>query len=148
MQTENTQAVLLLTCYFSKPRKGDAKPLSVVEYARFAEWLRGNNFMPSSLFGDFNGIFGKWQDPKKTVTADRVKELLACGMAMSLALEKWQKTGIWLLTRSDKEYPARLKKRLDKMSPPVIFHLFTEKLQELLRIKSCSGARQMCHFLI
>lgn len=130
MQTENTQAVLLLCCYFSKPRKDEAKPLTVTEYARFAEWLRGNQFMPSSLFSNFDTIFSKWKDPKKTVTAERVKELLGRGMAMSLALDKWQKAGIWLLTRSDREYPSRLKKRLGIMSPPVIFGVGNKNLLE------------------
>ncbi|WP_252176145.1 DNA-processing protein DprA [Endozoicomonas sp. 4G] len=130
MHTENTQAVLLLSCYFSKPRKDEAKPLTVAEYARFAEWLRGNQFMPSSLFSDFDTIFGKWKDPKKTVTAGRVKELLGRGMAMSLALDKWQKAGIWLLTRSDREYPSRLKKRLGITSPPVIFGVGNKSILE------------------
>ena len=130
MQTENTQAVLLLTCYFSKPRKDEVKPLSVAEYARFAEWLHGNRFLPSSLFSDFDDIFGKWKDPKNTVTNERVKALLDRGMAMSLALDKWQKAGIWLLTRSDSAYPARLKKRLGIMSPPVIFGVGNKNLLE------------------
>ena len=130
MQTENTQAVLLLTCYFSKPRKDEVKPLSVAEYARFAEWLHGNRFLPSSLFSDFDDIFGKWKDPKKTITGERVKALLDRGMAMSLALDKWQKAGIWLLTRSDNAYPARLKKRLGIMSPPVIFGVGNRNLLE------------------
>ncbi|UYM15468.1 DNA-processing protein DprA [Endozoicomonas euniceicola] len=130
MHTENTQAVLLLTCYFSKPRKDEVKPLSVAEYARFAEWLHGNRFLPSSLFSDFDDIFGKWKDPKKTVTGERVKALLDRGMAMGLALDKWQKAGIWLLTRSDSDYPARLKKRLGTMSPPVIFGVGNKNLLE------------------
>ena len=128
MQTENTQAVLLLTCYFSKPKKDEVKPLTVAEYARFAEWLRGNGYSPSSLFHDLEAIFSKWLDPKKTITADRVKGLLGRGMAMGLALEKWNKSGIWLLTRSDKEYPVRLKKRLGTMSPPVIFGVGSKPL--------------------
>lgn len=123
MLTENIQAVLLLTCHFSKPRKEDAKPLTVSEYARFAEWLLANRFQPSSLFNSFDEIFSKWSDRKKAITTDRVKSLLSRGMAMSLALEKWQQAGIWFITRGDKEYPIRLKHKLGTQSPPVIFGL-------------------------
>ena len=31
---------------------------------------------------------------------------------MGLALEKWQRAGLWVMTRSDADYPVRLKKRL------------------------------------
>jgi len=46
---------------------------------------------------------------------------LARGHAMALALEKWSRAGIWVLTRSDAAYPNRLKTRLKTGAPPVLF---------------------------
>jgi predicted Rossmann fold nucleotide-binding protein DprA/Smf involved in DNA uptake len=40
---------------------------------------------------------------------------------MGLALEKWQRAGLWVMTRSDADYPVRLKKRLRFEAPPVLF---------------------------
>ncbi|HXR36787.1 MAG TPA: DNA-processing protein DprA [Candidatus Binataceae bacterium] len=45
-----------------------------------------------------------------------------------MALEKWQRAGIWVVTRSDIEYPARLKKRLKTDSPPLLFGCGNRKL--------------------
>ncbi|MDM3870798.1 DNA-processing protein DprA [Porticoccus sp. W117] len=36
-------------------------------------------------------------------------------------MEKWQRAGLWVVTRSDPEYPWRLKQRLKTDSPPVLF---------------------------
>ncbi|MFC0119673.1 DNA-processing protein DprA [Pseudoalteromonas xiamenensis] len=118
---ENTQAVLLLSTFFSKPKKGEARPLTAIEYGRFARWLHEFNFTPSSLFHQFDEILSKWKDPKGKITADRLNEILARKAAMGLALEKWQRAGIWLITRQDSEYPQLLKKQLRHISPPVFF---------------------------
>lgn len=115
-----TQAVLLLTAYFSKPVKGDPRPLSPTEWGRFALWLKDHDTLPEALLGNDPGLFlSKWND--KTITLDRIRYLLNRGSALALALEKWQRAGLWVLTRSDAEYPGRLKKHLKIDSPPVLF---------------------------
>ena len=43
------------------------------------------------------------------------------GATLALALEKWQRAGLWVMTRSDPDYPERLKRRLRSESPPVLF---------------------------
>lgn len=40
---------------------------------------------------------------------------------MALAVEKWTRAGLWILTRSDPGYPKRLKSRLKTNSPPVLY---------------------------
>jgi predicted Rossmann fold nucleotide-binding protein DprA/Smf involved in DNA uptake len=115
-----TQAVLLLTAYFSKPIKGDPRPLSPTEWGRFALWLKEKETLPEALMGNEPGsLLSSWND--KTITLDRIRFLLGRGSALALALEKWQRAGLWVLTRSDAEYPHRLKKLLKTDSPPVLF---------------------------
>lgn len=119
--SENTQAVLLLSTFFSKPKKDEARPLTAIEYGRFARWLHEHNYTPSSLLHQFDEIGSKWKDPKGKITADRLTEILSRKAAMGLALEKWQRVGIWVVTRQDCEYPQLLKKQLRHVSPPVFF---------------------------
>lgn len=119
--SENTQVVLLLSAFFSKPKKGEARPLTAIEYGRFARWLHEFNYAPSSLFHQFDEIASKWKDPKGKITADRLADILSRKAAMGLALAKWQAAGIWVITRQDNEYPQLLKKQLRHNSPAVFF---------------------------
>lgn len=121
LYSENTQVVLLLSTFFSKPKKGEARPLTAIEYGRFARWLHEFSYTPSSLFHQFDEIVSKWKDPKGKITADRLADILGRKAAMGLALEKWQRAGIWVITRQDNEYPQLLKKQLRHISPPIFF---------------------------
>ena len=60
-----------------------------------------------------------WDDPLGL--RDRIQRLLNRGMALSLALEKWQRAGIWVVARSEPDYPTRLKERLKHLSSPILF---------------------------
>ena len=120
MLTHTTQAVLLLTAHFSKPAPGDLKPLSPAEWGRFALWLRDQGQTPEALLaGEPSKLLGGWVDEK--IPIERVCALLARSPALALALEKWQRAGLWVVTRSDPDYPARLKNLLRNNSPPLFF---------------------------
>jgi predicted Rossmann fold nucleotide-binding protein DprA/Smf involved in DNA uptake len=115
-----TQAVLLLTAYFTKSAKDDPRPLTPTEWGRFALWLKEKGLSPSDLLTDDpTKLLTGWTDGK--VTLDRIRFLLGRAGAFGLALEKWQRAGLWVLTRSDADYPAGLKKHLKIDSPPVLF---------------------------
>jgi predicted Rossmann fold nucleotide-binding protein DprA/Smf involved in DNA uptake len=120
MLTHTTQAVLLLTTHFSKPAPGDPKPLTPTEWGRFALWLREQGQTPEALLtGETPKLLDGWRDDK--VPAERIYALLSRSSALALALEKWQRAGLWVITRSDPDYPARLKKLLKNSSPPLFF---------------------------
>ena len=55
------------------------------------------------------------------MTTHRVEALLDRGAALGLALEKWERAALWVMTRSDPDYPDRLKRRLKSHSPPLLF---------------------------
>jgi predicted Rossmann fold nucleotide-binding protein DprA/Smf involved in DNA uptake len=116
-----TQAVLLLTAWFTKPTPGDPKPLAPGEWGRFAAWLKDQGKSPEALLtsADPADCLQGWLDP--AVTPDRLRQLLGRSGALGLALEKWQRAGLWVMTRADPDYPARLKKHLKLGSPPVLF---------------------------
>ncbi len=116
----NTQAVLLLTSHFSKGKTSTAKPLTPTEWGRFALWLKENELRPSVLIdGSEKDPLANWSDVK--VSRERLEALVARGSALALAVEKWLRIGLWVMTRSDSDYPKRLKSRLGTLSPAVLF---------------------------
>ncbi len=115
-----SQAILLLTCSLGKANTPEEKPLTNAEWSRFATWLRHSALTPADfLEKSADNLLQKWSD--KTIHPARVEALLNRGAALGLSLEKWQRAGLWVLTRSDPHYPKRLKQKLKEKSPPVIF---------------------------
>ncbi|HEX9584984.1 MAG TPA: DNA-processing protein DprA, partial [Gammaproteobacteria bacterium] len=116
-----SQAVLLLTAWFGKREKDDPKPLSPTEWGRFAQWLKDKGTAPDALLSAADPVecLNGWTD--RSVTPERVRYLLGRSGALGLAVEKWQRAGLWVMTRSDADYPARLKQRLKFEAPPVLF---------------------------
>ena len=116
------QAIMLLTVAFGKTVPGAAKPLSNREWDRFAAWLRDHQLQPSFLLeGNLEEVLADWQGVDNAVPLKRLADLLSRGGALGLALEKWQRAGLWVMTRSDPDYPGALKQRLKEQSPPVLF---------------------------
>ena len=114
------QATLLLTSYFSKAGSEVVKPLSNSEWGRFALWLKQNSTTPADLLAaEPNSLLCGWHDSR--VSIERILQLLSRGHSLALAVEKWQRAGLWVMTRADPDYPKRLKYRLKTDSPPVLF---------------------------
>jgi len=114
------QATLLLTSYFSKPQADAEKPLTNTEWGRFALWLKDKGATPADLLsGQPRELLEGWHNGN--VTIDRILALLGRGHSLALAVEKWQRAGLWVMTRSDAAYPRRLKSRLKTDAPPVLF---------------------------
>ena len=128
MMNHNSQAILLLTARFG-PSKGDAlSPLAPAEYGRLADWLRKHDHEPCDLLRHPEEVLADWSDSRDKITTDRIETLLNRGMAMGVALEKWQGAGLWILTRADSEYPNRLRMRLGKNAPAVLFGAGNQRL--------------------
>ena len=118
--SRNAQAMLLLTSHLSKAGSEDAKPLGNMEWGRFASWLKEMAMTPEDLLlTETMSLLKGWHDSK--VSVDRIGRLLNRGHSLALAVEKWQRAGLWVVTRSDPGYPIRLKRRLKESSPPVLF---------------------------
>jgi len=126
--SEQSQAVLLLTAWLGKPSKGEAKPLTPGEWGRFALWLKEQGRSPESLLNtrDVPALLHGWND--RTIDATRVQQLLERGAVMGIALEKWERAGLWVMTRSDPDYPSRLKRLLKTTAPAVLFGSGNRKL--------------------
>ena len=118
--SENSQAILLLTAHFTDRENESVKPLTTTEWGRFAAWLKDKQLNPSSLNAEnLDEVLAGWKD--KSITTNRLGALFRRGHALALSVEKWQRAGLWIMTRSDSDYPKFLKQRLKSASPPVLF---------------------------
>jgi len=115
-----TQAVLLLTARFGKDSPDDAKPLTPAEWSRFARWMHEHERRASNLLGAdrLDRALDGWADDR--VTLERIGRLLRRSATLGLALEKWERAGLWILTQSHTEYPRRLRERLGFASPAAL----------------------------
>lgn len=125
--TEDAEATLLLTAYLSKQNGDTAKPLTAREWSRLVQWLTKNDLTPSDLIsGDKGPQLESWND--RDIPGNRIDALLQRKVALGLSLEKWERSGLWVMTRSDEDYPRRLKQKLAVDSPPVLFGCGNRKL--------------------
>lgn len=121
MLSADTEAILLLCGRFSNAAGDDRyQPLAQKEYERLTRWLIDRKLRPSDLLavsarGDLSTVVEAKLEPA------RIEYLLERGTALALAVEKWQRNGLWVISRSDAEYPKRLKKRLGQSAPPLLY---------------------------
>jgi predicted Rossmann fold nucleotide-binding protein DprA/Smf involved in DNA uptake len=114
-----TQAVLLLTAHLGKSSPGQPRPLGPTEYGRLAQWLHERGLGPQDLLaGDLRAVLAEWSDAR--VSLDRIDFLLGRSAGLALSVEKWERAGLWIMTRANPAYPARLKRLLKAEAPPVL----------------------------
>ncbi|GBC61435.1 DNA-processing protein DprA [Desulfonema ishimotonii] len=114
--TNDTKAIILLCGVLGK--NPSVKPLTQGEYSTLVQWLIRKNMRPEDLFERENtdaAAVGSGIDQK------RFKALLGRGVQLGFAVEEWQRNGIWIISRSDKDYPTRYKKHLKDKAPPLLF---------------------------
>jgi predicted Rossmann fold nucleotide-binding protein DprA/Smf involved in DNA uptake len=116
----NTQAILLLTAPLITGRgQHSTELLTASEYAKLARFLHQKECQPADLV--VAGGSELVLELGKIVNSDRLKRLVARGFLLSQAIERWQARSIWVVSRSDEAYPARLKERLKDLAPPVLY---------------------------
>ena len=116
----NAQAIMLLTVSLGRADGGGARPLTGLEWHRLAVALQDRGTEPGALLnGYLSDLLSGWAD--RDVTLPRLEGLLGRGLALGIALERWERAGLWVITGSDHDYPARLRERLGGRRPPVLF---------------------------
>lgn len=125
MISEDTQAVLLLCGALGG--KTNARPLTPAQYNGLVTGLVKLGKRPGDLLYDESlaeAVCLAQEENrrlKEPATPERVKTLLARGMSLSLALDKWSAYGIRPLGRGDADYPKRMKEHLKGAAPAVIY---------------------------
>lgn len=116
----DTEVVLLLCGRFGGEKQEPYAPLSPREYGELAKWLNGRNLRPSDLMGP--GAADQMASAHEAkLERKRLEFLLGRGTAMALALERWSRGGLWVISRGDPAFPRRLKQRLKHSAPPLLY---------------------------
>lgn len=116
----NTQAILLLTAPLIAGRGESSKDLlTVSEYGKLARFLSEAKRQPADLItADGSELF---VELGRIVNSDRMKRLMGRGFLLSQAIDRWQTRAIWVVGRTDEEYPPKLKERLKDVAPPILY---------------------------
>lgn len=115
-----TEVILLLCGRFGGEKQEAYQPLTSKEYGDLAKWLIALNSSPSDLMADAGRVaLSRIQEAR--LERQRVEFLLGRGTAMALALERWARGGLWVISRGDKAYPQKIKDRLKNSAPPLLY---------------------------
>ncbi len=126
MVSERSKAIILLTAYLPGSNK-KAKPLTTTEWNKLAIWLNNKKMIPEDLLSnDKEEILKEWRDSR--ITLERINLLLNRGAVMAICLDKWERSGVWVINRSDIEYPTEIRKKLNHLSPPIFYGIGNSKI--------------------
>lgn len=96
------------------------RALTPAEWARLSAWLDDRHLTPGQLVKESpSHVLAGWMDHR--ITADRLQRLLGRGRTLETSIKRWQDARLTLLTLSDEGYPRRLRRRLARTAPPVLF---------------------------
>ena len=113
--TPDAQAILLL-CSALGGRRAEIKPLSPAKYDKLARWLHQRHLWPRDLLTPE----GRRQLLEHDESA-HLLQLLDRAIPLALSVESWLNQGLWVVTRADRTYPARVRSSLQHGAPPVLF---------------------------
>jgi len=116
MMSDDAKAIVLLCGRLGKD--SDTEPLQQPEYTRIVRWLLSKDMRPSDLLEPENVA------PAATgsgIPEGRLTGLLKRGVQLGFAVETWNRSNIWVICRSDPDYPARYKSHLKDKAPPILF---------------------------
>lgn len=116
----DSEVVLLLCGRFGGERKEPYAPLSAAEYGALARWLKERELRPSDMLtADGQAQFGDLVQARLERT--RIEFLLGRGTGLALSVERWQRGGLWVISRADSAYPQRYRQHFRHVSPPLLF---------------------------
>ncbi len=113
----NTQAILLLTASLASREK--APLVTPARYRKLATALFEASLEPADFLGTRSS--DAIDVCREILSEGDAEVLLARGLQLGQALEKWNSRAIWVISRADDEYPQILKDRLGLLAPPLLY---------------------------
>ena len=112
----DTKVILLLCGVLGK--ESNAQPLTQSEYTSLVRSLIKFEMRPCDLLN--SGRIPEIAENSK-LDNERLDALLSRGVQLGFAVEEWDRNGIWVISRSEADYPVLLKKHLKDKAPPLLF---------------------------
>ena len=103
------------------------KPLGLRQYNALASWLKVQGMRPGDLLRP-EGRTRLTTVEVQEVDSDHIAPLLDRGAALALVTERWERSGLWVISRSDSCYPERLKRYLGQTAPPLLYGVGSKDL--------------------
>jgi predicted Rossmann fold nucleotide-binding protein DprA/Smf involved in DNA uptake len=114
--SNDAKAILLLCGHFGGI--SDLQPLVQSEYNLIVRCLLEKDMRPSDLLQPENAHA---LASESGIDQTRLDGLLKRGVKLGFAVEQWNRSGIWIICRSDKDYPSRYKTHLKDKAPPILY---------------------------
>jgi hypothetical protein len=130
--SDDGAAILLLTTWLGgSAARGHPAPLADTDWSSLAERIRQSALgRPSELLrtspSALTVVLGLSDSE-----ADRVSRLLSRGAQLAIQLDRWQRQGVWAVTRADPAYPVSVKRVLGRAAPPALFGVGNPELLDL-----------------
>ncbi len=119
--TADAQVTLLLCSRLGLSANFGAAPLTLKEWNPLARKMQAAELRPEDLLGlDEEDLQKKLELTEEE--ARRIVQLLLRSGSLAIELERLSSVGIFVMTRSDKDYPARYRERLKDSAPTVLFY--------------------------
>ena len=120
MTSTSTKATLLLRLDFSS--ENEAINLKPAEFRKVEKLILSEGHSIEALLNKESGKLKLKIEEKLGISEGRLSKLLSSGFALGLALDKWMKLGIWVLSIYDEEdYPLIFKERYRDKCPLLLF---------------------------
>ncbi len=121
MLTDNALVTILL-CSYIGVKDGNYKPYTAIQWSNLV-----SKIIYSSIKEPAKLLYLSQEEICKNLSintdeSDRIKKLLSRGANIAFKLEEFERKGISIITRSDNNYPYRLKSLLKKSAPPIIYY--------------------------
>jgi predicted Rossmann fold nucleotide-binding protein DprA/Smf involved in DNA uptake len=117
-----TEVTLLLCGNFGNTRRDEAvEPLTPREFNALLKSLERHSLALSDM-AQPGTVDELREDPvEDQAFIERVSQLLRCGAALAMAVERWVSQGFWVIDRTDPVYPERFHQHLGTSSPPLLY---------------------------
>ena len=127
MYTPDSEAILLLCSHLGLSSDSDLAPLTLKNWNPLARKLQAASMRPADLLNiTLTDLQKRLELPEEDW--QRISRLLQRSQSLKIELDRLASLGINVLTRSDKEYPARYRQRLKEAAPSVLFYAGEKEL--------------------
>jgi len=119
--TRDSQAILLLCAHLGLAANPDPAPMTLKDWNPLARKLQAVSMRPADLFDlPVSDLQSRLELSEEE--SQRIARLMQRSGSLAIELERLSSLGVFVLTRSDKEYPERYRQRLKESAPSILYY--------------------------